>query len=136
MIESLKNAWVNLEVIGFYPWVSIIALGVYFLMRAIMDKTKAQSIGFVTGGIAIAQAYIMFPKTAPDIAGNVNIAFAVISWTLGLGMWTLLQLVASIGLYSFAEAFGIIDRVGKLIQAIIDKVTREKGGADDTKPVV
>lgn len=134
MIEHIKNGWVNLESVGFYPWVSIIALGVYFIMRAIAGKEKWQAISFVAGGIAVAQASMMFPEKAPEISGNLNIAFALVSWLLGLAMWTLLQLVVSVGLYSFAEAFGLVDILGKAARNAIDKVTKDKDGGSGGGP--
>lgn len=122
MIEHIKNGWVNLEAVGFYPWVSIVALGVYFIMRTIAAKEKWAAIAWVAGGIAIAQAYMMFPEKAPEISGAVNIGFALVSWLLGLAMWTLLQLVVSVGTYSFVEAFGIVDILGGAARKALEKL--------------
>lgn len=105
-METIKNAWINLEAIGFYPWVSIAALGIYFVMRAVMNKEKGQAVPFVMGGCTLGQLYFAFPKS---IEAGVGVIF-----------FALLQTVVSIGVYSFAEFFGIIDRLGKLAQKKID----------------
>lgn len=102
MFESIRNAWTNLEAIGFYPWVSISALGVYFVMRAVMGYDKRKAVPFVLVGCAIGQLYYAFPKDVPGVVGVLFFA--------------LLQTVVSIGIYSFAEYFGLIDRLGKLAQ--------------------
>lgn len=115
-METLKNAWINLEAVGFYPWVSIAALGVYFVMRAIMGYEKGKAVPFVLLGCAIGQLYYAFPKDAPGIVGVLFFA--------------LLQTVVSIGIYSFAEYFGLIDRLGKLAQKKMD----EKGGGNGSPP--
>lgn len=107
MFESIKLAWINLEAVGFYPWVSIVALGVYFLVRTIMGKDKGAAVPWVMGGCALGQLYYAFPKT---IEAGIGVLF-----------FALLQTVVSIGVYSFAEYVGIVDVLAKAFKKKVDE---------------
>jgi hypothetical protein len=101
MFESIKNIWLTLNAIGFFPMVTITGFVLYFLMIQWFLVEKKLSAEFVLAVSFIGQLAFDWPKTMPDIVNVIFMSFA--------------QAVAAIGLYSFADKYGLMDKIGKLI---------------------
>lgn len=107
MIEYLKNIWLTLNAIGFYPAVMLTGFGLYFILVQWLGMDKKKSAPWILIVSFVGQLAFVQPKTMFDI---VNVIF--------MGM---AQAVAAIGIYSFADKYGLMDKFGKMIGRKIEK---------------
>ena len=107
MLESIKNIWLTLNAIGFFPMVTITGFILYALMVQWFGADKKTSAEFVLLISFIGQLAFDWPITMQD---GINVIF------MGFA-----QAVASIGLYSFADKYGLMDKIGRLIGKKIEE---------------
>src|SRR3990172_8769793 len=107
MLESIKNIWLTLNAIGFFRMVTITGFILYALMVQWFGADKKTSAEFVLLISFIGQLAFDWPITMQD---GINVIF------MGFA-----QAVASIGLYSFADKYGLMDKIGRLIGKKIEE---------------
>ena len=115
MFEQIKNAWINLTAIGFFPLIAVFGVAAYFTMRSM--TTKGRSVGAVAVVNLLGQLYYAFPRKAEDISGTLFFA--------------IMQSVVAFGIYSFLEWLW---NTG-LVQDKIDKWFKS-GGSNANTPAV
>lgn len=114
-METLKNVYLTLTAIGFYPEVAAAALGAYFIVRQRYDASVKWSIWVPVVISFIGQMAFNWPKSMQDI-----FMAALMCW---------MQAGIAIGCYSFIDKYGLADRAGRLVQKKIE----DNGGADAIK---
>ena len=114
MLDSIKNVWLTLHAVNLFPEVAGAALAAYFIFRHMMGWDARKAVWIPVGISFISQAAFAWPKDAQGIFMCV---------TMGI-----FQAGVAMGLYSMADKYGWIDKVGRLVGKKID----EKGGKDET----
>jgi len=102
MIESFKSALDTLHAMKCYPEVLLLASGLYYICRYHLawGPKKSQYVPVVCSFVGIFG--YLWPKTAQDVINILVIG----------GMHAFI----SIGVYSYAEKRGWVDRVGEMIE--------------------
>lgn len=114
-MDTIMNIWNTMRAVNLFPEVIALALGCYFIVKDKMglDPRKATYVPLALA--FIGQLAFSWPKDAQDV---------VMDLTMGL-----LNSFLAIGLYSFADKFGLLDKLGKRAGKAID-------GGDDAKAPV
>ena len=89
MFETIKNAWANLEAIGYHPLIAVFGVAMYFVMRTMLGRTKGEALLSVLLVNLLGQVYYNPPATFDAIAGTL--------------FFTIGQAVVAFGLYSALE---------------------------------
>jgi len=115
MLEQVQNIWLIMKAVNIFPEVILLSLGAYFVAKdkVGMDPSKAT---YVPMAIAfIGQMAFAWPQNTQAVFMDL---------TMGL-----VNSFLAIGLYSFADKFGLIDKLGKRAGKTID-------GGDNATPTV
>ena len=118
MLESIKNIWQTLNAVGFFPAVTLTAFGLYFILIQWlkMDKRKAAPWPMIVS--FIGQLSLAWPQDRPVVGivpDVVNIIYMGIA-----------QAVAAVGIYSFADKYGLMDKLGGILGKKLDSVDTPK----------
>lgn len=120
-MEKITYFWKSAEAFGFFPWITIVAMGVYFMVRFIFSLDKPKSIPYVAVGCFLGQLYFDMPMPttwAHDLIGTL--------------FFTLMHVVASVGIYSFAEYVKVLD----ILDTYVKKKIEAKFTGNQTPPAV
>lgn len=111
MLQQIKNVWDIMGAVQLFPSIIILGLGLYFVAKDKMgiDPKKAPLVPLVIN--VIAQFGFAWPTGAQDIVMNLSMGLA--------------NACISIGIYSAADKYGLMDKLGKRAGKAID-------GADAT----
>ena len=101
MIEKIQNVYSILVAVQLFPMVTLAALGCYFIVRQRYEAAKI-AVWAPVGMSFIGQIAFAWPTTVQDL---------FMSFTMGV-----VQAGLAIGIYSFADKYGLPDRLGKLVQ--------------------
>ena len=116
MLEQIQNVWTTMRAVNLFPEVILLSLGAYFVAKDKMG-IEASRATYVPLALAfIGQIAFAWPKDLQDVFMDL---------TMGL-----VNSFLAIGLYSFADKFGLIDKLGKRAGQTID------GGNNASTPTV
>lgn len=116
MMAEITNVWSTMRAVNLFPEVILLSLGCYFIVKdkVGLDPKKATYIPLALA--FVGQLAFAWPKDLQDV---------VMDFTMGL-----LNSFLAIGLYSFADKFGLLDKLGKRAGKVID------GGDNANTPAV
>lgn len=113
MIETIKNGWINLQAVGVYPLITIASFVGYMLFVQMFLWDKRRAFWVAVSISLLGQIYYSLLPDKIDIPETIA----------GVLFFTVLQAIFSVGLYSFLDKYGLMDRVGKLMQKKIEDKT-------------
>ena len=89
MFDSIKIAWMNLEAVGYHPLIALFGVGMYFVMRGMLGRSKGEALLSVLLVNILGQVYYDPPATIDAIAGTLF--FAVGQAVVAFGVYSALE---------------------------------------------
>lgn len=106
MLESIQNVYKLLWAVNLFPEVMLAALAAYFITRQRYDSSAKWAVWIPVGISFVGQLAFDWPKNAQGW---------FTCFTMG---W--IQAGMALGIYSFADKYGLMDRAGKIVQKKMD----------------
>lgn len=115
---ELLNTWIMLHAVGFYPEITLFALAIYFLVRQWFNIKLRFTIYIPIIVSFIGEFIFVCPKNLQDFLINI--------------IWAFVQAGLVTGIYSMADKYNLMDKLGGFIGTKVGKKTiaQKKGGLD------